>query len=144
MHVNAGQVIYRQNDPSDCFYIVIQGRLRSIVEQEGGGVDIRAEYGQGESVGELDSITDTKRPTTLHAIRDSELARMPMTLFNAIAVRHPGTTIHMTRLIASRVRDSMAAKAGHTPAPLTDTVGANNFNLKVHLAPPAVLAKRVD
>lgn len=53
MQVNAGQVIYRQDDKSDSFYFVNQGRLRSIVEKEGsGGVEILAEFGQGDSVGE--------------------------------------------------------------------------------------------
>lgn len=68
-------------------YIVINGRLRAITEGEEGGVNIVAEYGQGDTVGELDVITNTPRGTTLHAIRDSELIRMPQTLFNAISSR---------------------------------------------------------
>ena len=42
----------------------------------------------GDTVGELDVITSSARSTTLHAIRDTELVRMPMTLFNAISVRY--------------------------------------------------------
>lgn len=78
--VNAGQVIYREGDPSDSFYIVITGRLRAITEKKNsnGGVEVLAEYGMGDSVGELDVITNEPRGKTLHAIRDSELARMPM------------------------------------------------------------------
>lgn len=77
--VNAGQVIYREGEPSDSFYVVINGRLRAITERGGGaGVDSISEYGQGDSVGELDVITRSVRRKTLHAIRDSELARMPM------------------------------------------------------------------
>lgn len=78
--VNAGQVIYREGDPSDSFYIVINGRLRAITEKQGGsaGVEVLSEYGQGDSVGELDVITNSARRKTLHAIRDSELAKMPM------------------------------------------------------------------
>lgn len=68
-------------------YIVINGRLRAITESEKGGVNIVAEYGQGGTVGELDVITNAPRRTTLHAIRDSELIRMPQTLFNAISSR---------------------------------------------------------
>ena len=68
-------------------YIVINGRLRAITESKEGAVNIVAEYGQGDTVGELDVITNTPRGTTLHAIRDSELVRMPQTLFNAISSR---------------------------------------------------------
>lgn len=94
MQVSAGQVLWRPGDPSDSFYIVLNGRLRAFssekerVEGGGGGVDIVGEYGQGDTVGELDVITNSERSTTLHAIRDTELARMPLTLFNAISMRY--------------------------------------------------------
>jgi len=86
MHVNAGQVLWRPQDVSDSFYIVINGRLRAITEKDG-GVKIVGEYGQGDTVGELDVITSSPRRTTVHAIRDTELIRMPQTLFNAISAR---------------------------------------------------------
>ncbi|KPV72156.1 uncharacterized protein RHOBADRAFT_39615 [Rhodotorula graminis WP1] len=139
MHVSAGQVIYRQDDDADSFYIVINGRLRSIVDRQGGGVSIQAEHGQGESVGELDCITASPRPSTLHAIRDTELARMPMTLFNAISVRHPLVTIQISRIIAARLRSQVAREArmvGGLPKELgapgmgDGSMGKNNFNLK--------------
>jgi lysophospholipid hydrolase len=87
MHVNAGQVLWRPNDASDSFYIVINGRLRAISENQAGVVTIVGEYGQGDSIGELDVITSSPRRTTVHAIRDTELIRMPKTLFNAISAR---------------------------------------------------------
>lgn len=87
MHVNAGQVLWRASDVSDSFYIVINGRLRAITEDHHGAVNIVAEYGQGDTAGEIDVITSTPRRNTVHAIRDTELIRMPQTLFNAISSR---------------------------------------------------------
>lgn len=87
VQVNAGQVLWRPGDVSDSFYIVINGRLRAINDKDSGGVDIIAEYGQGDTVGELDVITSSPRSNTVHAIRDTELIRMPQTLFNAISSR---------------------------------------------------------
>jgi len=87
MQVNAGQVLWRPQDTSDSFYIVINGRLRAITESETGEVTIVGEYGQGDPVGELDVITSSPRRNTVHAIRDTELIRMPQTLFNAISAR---------------------------------------------------------
>jgi lysophospholipid hydrolase len=86
MQVDAGQVLWRTRDPSDSFYIVINGRLRAISET-GSDVSIIGEYGQGDTVGELDVITSSPRKSTVHAIRDTELIRMPQTLFNAISSR---------------------------------------------------------
>ena len=48
-------------------------------------MDIVAEFGQGDTVGELDVIMNSEHTMTLHAIRDTELARMPLTLFNTIS-----------------------------------------------------------
>ena len=86
--VDAGQVLWRPGENSDSFYMVLNGRLRALTDKEDGGVNIVGEYGQGDTVGELDVITSSTRRTTLHAIRDTELARMPMSLFNAISIRY--------------------------------------------------------
>ncbi|KAH6916678.1 hydrolase [Coprinopsis sp. MPI-PUGE-AT-0042] len=126
MQVNAGQVLWRPNDTSDSFYIVINGRLRAITE-DSGTVKIEGEYGQGDTVGELDVITSNPRRNTVHAIRDTELIRMPQTLFNAISARNPQTTAQLLRTIASRVRREVDSSTlqGRRPE-----LSHNNGNLK--------------
>jgi lysophospholipid hydrolase len=104
VQVNAGQVIYRQGDESDAIYIVLNGRLRLVRSNEQNGMKVIGEYGQGESVGELEVMTESARPATLHAIRDTELAKFPRTLFNSLAQEHPGITIKISKIIASRMR----------------------------------------
>lgn len=49
-------------------------------------------------------MTESERPATLHAIRDTELAKFPKTLFNSLAQEHPGITIKISKIIASRMR----------------------------------------
>ena len=104
VQVNAGQVIYHQGDDSDAIYIVLNGRLRLVLNNEEAGMKVVGEYGQGESVGELEVMTESARPATLHAIRDTELAKFPKTLFNSLAQEHPGITIKISKIIASRMR----------------------------------------
>ncbi|KIM70080.1 hypothetical protein SCLCIDRAFT_1160614 [Scleroderma citrinum Foug A] len=129
MQVTAGQVLWRPQDVSDSFYIVINGRLRAIAEGENGKVTITGEYGQGDTVGELDVITNSPRRTTMHAIRDSELIRMPQTLFNAISSRNPRTTSQLLRTIASRVRDELDSSSTQLRNTAFE-LGRNNTNLK--------------
>uniref|UniRef100_A0A093UXF5 Lysophospholipase NTE1 n=1 Tax=Talaromyces marneffei PM1 TaxID=1077442 RepID=A0A093UXF5_TALMA len=105
VQVTAGQVIHHQGDDSDAIYIVLNGRLRSVLEGKGGKIRVLGEYGQGESVGELEVMTESTRPATLHAIRDTELAKFPRSLFNSLAQEHPGITIQISKLIAQRMRD---------------------------------------
>lgn len=104
VQVDAGQVIYHQGDDSDAIYIVLNGRLRAVLDNDEAGMKVIGEYGQGESVGELEVMTESVRPATLHAIRDTELARFPKTLFNSLAQEHPGITIKISKIIASRMR----------------------------------------
>ncbi|OBT64184.1 hypothetical protein VE03_06854 [Pseudogymnoascus sp. 23342-1-I1] len=106
VQVNAGQVIYHQGDESDAIYIVLNGRLRAVLNNEDDDSEMKVvgEYGQGESVGELEVMTETSRSATLHAIRDTELAKFPKTLFNSLAKEHAGITIKISKIIASRMR----------------------------------------
>lgn len=104
VQVNAGQVIYHDQDESDAIYIVLNGRLRLVEDRKDGGMSVRAEFGQGESVGELEVLTETARAGTLHAIRDTELVKFPRTLFNSLAQEHPNITIKISKIIASRMR----------------------------------------
>ncbi|KAK3338625.1 hypothetical protein B0T25DRAFT_543277 [Lasiosphaeria hispida] len=104
LQVNAGQVIYHEGDESEAIYIVLNGRLRQVEDRKDGGKNVRAEFGQGESIGELEVLTEASRSGTLHAIRDTELVKFPRTLFNSLAQEHPNITIKISKIIASRMR----------------------------------------
>ncbi len=54
LQVNAGQVIFHKGEESEAIYIVLNGRLRLVEDRRDGGVTVRAEFGQGDSVGELE------------------------------------------------------------------------------------------
>ncbi|KAI1074939.1 lysophospholipase NTE1 [Whalleya microplaca] len=104
VQVNAGQVIFHKDEESEAIYIVLNGRLRLVEDRKGGGMNVRAEFGQGDSIGELEVMTESTRSGTLHAIRDTELIKFPRTLFNSLAQEHPNITIKVSKIIASRMR----------------------------------------
>ncbi|CAB60678.1 lysophospholipase [Schizosaccharomyces pombe] len=106
IHLNPDQVVYEKNDPSDCVYVVLNGRLRSIEDERGSArtqVDYFNEYGKGDSVGELEMLLNNRRSSTLFAIRDSELAKIPETLFNALSLSHPAVGLQLSKIIANRM-----------------------------------------
>ncbi|EXJ59800.1 lysophospholipase nte1 [Cladophialophora yegresii CBS 114405] len=132
VQVNAGQVIHHQGDDSDAIYIVLNGRLRAVRELDGGTMRVTGEYGQGESIGELEVMTDGTRPATLHAIRDTELAKFPRSLFNSLAQEHPNITIQISKLIAQRMRALVEApleEKGRKKAALSDS-STSSLNLR--------------
>ena len=104
VQVNAGQVLFQKDEESEAIYLVLNGRLRLIEDKKGGGVNVRAEFGQGDSVGELEVLTESSRTGTLHAIRNTELVKFPRTLFNSLAQEHPNITIKISKIIAARMR----------------------------------------
>ncbi|GAP83574.1 putative lysophospholipase NTE1 [Rosellinia necatrix] len=104
VQVDAGQVIFDKDEESDAIHLVLNGRLRLVEDRRDGGMNVRAEYGQGDSVGELEVMTESTRTGTLHAIRDTELVKFPRTLFNSLAQEHPNITIKISKIIASRMR----------------------------------------
>ncbi|KAK1759464.1 hypothetical protein QBC47DRAFT_457737 [Echria macrotheca] len=104
LQVNASQVIYHEGDESEGIYIVLNGRLRLVQDRKEGGVNVRGEFGQGESVGELEVLTESSRSGTLHAIRETELVKFPRTLFNSLAQEHKNITLKILKVIASRTK----------------------------------------
>jgi len=127
MQLSGGQVLYEKGDKSNDFYIVINGRLRSFNEKDN-KVEVLREYGQNDSIGELDVITAVSRSDTVHAIRDTELVRIPAALFDAVSTKHPATTVQFMRLIAGRVRRAIGEQALHTGGDGTKTTPDVNLS----------------
>lgn len=139
VQVDAGQVIYHQGDDSDAIYIVLNGRLRLVKNNEEAGMKVVGEYGQGESVGELEVMTESVRPATLHAIRDTELAKFPKTLFNSLAQEHPGITIKISKIIASRMRSLVEDPVFIQGKEKTTTATNNKVSSTINLRTVAIL-----
>ncbi|KAI9703513.1 MAG: phosphatidylcholine and lysophosphatidylcholine phospholipase [Bogoriella megaspora] len=139
VQVNAGQVIYHQKDESDAIYIVLNGRLRAIQEGPNDSVHVTGEYGQGDSVGELEVLTETARPGTLHAIRDTELAKLPKSLFNSLAMEHPAITMRISKIIASRMRHLIEDPLRDVGSQRTSTIQTTQASSNVNLRTVAIL-----
>ena len=139
VQISAGQVIYHQGDESDAIYIVLNGRLRAILEEHEGNMRVVGEYGQGESVGELEVMTESRRPATLHAIRDTELAKFPKSLFNSLALEHPGITIKISKIIAQRMRALIEDPVFETSKDSTSKSSKQNATSTMNLRTAAVL-----
>ncbi|SCU90449.1 LAME_0E08614g1_1 [Lachancea meyersii CBS 8951] len=149
IHLDASEILFRQNDPANAIYVVLSGRLRQLHQSEDpdqdsagkkqskqplrGSPKVRAirEYAQGESLGEVDVLTAINRLSTVVALRDSELARIPRTLFELLAVEHPSIMIRVSRLVAKKVLQQQRG----TESPET-MKNAKNFRYDFNLLIP--------
>ncbi|XP_077986845.1 patatin-like phospholipase domain-containing protein 7 isoform X2 [Glandiceps talaboti] len=111
MHLEAGRAVFRQGDESDCTYIILNGRLRSVATLENGKKELVGEYGRGDLVGIVEVLTQARRVTTVHAVRDTELAKVPEGLLNTIKRKYPQVVTRLIHLLGQRILGTITGKS---------------------------------
>jgi len=112
----AGEVLFRQGDAGDALYVVVDGRLRVVVEEADGTERTVDEVGRGASVGEAALLTGDARSATIYAIRDTHLARLDAALFERVVERHPRAMLQIARTAARRSRSAAPSREGASGA----------------------------
>jgi predicted acylesterase/phospholipase RssA/CRP-like cAMP-binding protein len=105
--LDCGQVLFRQGEPGDTMYIVIQGRLRLTVTDPDGRERILGELGAGECVGEFALLAEggaaeSRRSATVAATRLTDVIALARPHFEAVLARHPHALLNLTRRIIRR------------------------------------------
>uniref|UniRef100_A0A8C8K8R2 lysophospholipase n=1 Tax=Oncorhynchus tshawytscha TaxID=74940 RepID=A0A8C8K8R2_ONCTS len=159
MAVEAGRALYRQDDQSDCTYIVLNGRLRSVIRKANGKKELVGEYGRGDLIGVVEALTRQPRATTVHAVRDTELVKLPEGTLNNIKRRYPQVVTRLIHLLGQKILGNLQQARGpfsgecvHSPdvtnpasnlstvavLPICDEVPINAFNLELSHALSAI------
>uniref|UniRef100_A0A671P195 lysophospholipase n=1 Tax=Sinocyclocheilus anshuiensis TaxID=1608454 RepID=A0A671P195_9TELE len=123
MAVEAGRAVYRQGDKSDSTFIVLSGRLRSVIMKEDGKKELTGEYGRGDLIGVVEALTHQNRATTVHAVRDSELAKLPEGALSSIKRKFPQVVTRLIHLLGQKILQQVNGPltALHTPGSKWDT-----------------------
>eukprot|EP00069_Balaena_mysticetus_P021848 bmy_13891T0 len=104
MEVEAGRAIRRETSRT---YIVLSGCLRAVIQKDDGKKRLAGEYGRGDLVGVVETLTHQARATTVHAIRDSELAKLPGGALTSIKRRHPQVVTRLIHLLGEKILGSL-------------------------------------
>lgn len=124
----SGRAIYRQGDASDSTYIVLSGRLRSVVQRSDGKKELIGEYGRGDLVGIVELLTQRERSTTVMSVRDSELAKLPAGLLDVIKIKYPVVVTRLIQLLGHRILGSIEKVGeGLTPSDIGSRPSGSNF-----------------
>ncbi|MEO8027586.1 MAG: cyclic nucleotide-binding and patatin-like phospholipase domain-containing protein [Bryobacteraceae bacterium] len=102
--VAAGEVLFRQGAPSDCVYIVSNGRLDVSFQPEGHASTSLYEAGRGQIVGEMGLLTGAPRSATVTVLRDSVLFQLRKEDFDELLEAHPALTRRIACSLSERVR----------------------------------------
>ena len=118
--LDAGVVLYKQDDPSTSAHIVLSGRLRSFTTNEKGSKELIEEFGRGDTVGMVEVVTKSPYATTVYAIRDTHLVSLPTGLLNWIKVKAPQVVYRLIQLLGEKVLGSYKKTHAINKLPSTD------------------------
>ncbi|XP_077180277.1 patatin-like phospholipase domain-containing protein 6 isoform X8 [Paroedura picta] len=140
MAVEAGRALYRQGDKSDCTYIVLNGRLRSVIQKGNGKKELVGEYGRGDLIGVVEALTRQARATTVHAVRDTELAKLPEGTLNNIKRRYPQVVTRLIHLLSQKILGNLQQLRGPFRGPSLSVASSSELtNPASNLSTVAVL-----
>lgn len=106
-----GDLIVRQGDPADAFYLVARGRLGVYV-----AIDEQAEarrigtLGRGAPFGEMGLLTGEPRSATVRADGDANVLRLARSAFLDLVRREPQVALAIAATLSRRLR---SANVGH-------------------------------
>ncbi len=86
MEYQPGEIIYRQDDPADSFYIMVEGQADMLRRQLGGDEVLTGQLGPGEYFGEIGLLEGGKRQMTVQASQDSPVVALQLEKYKLEAV----------------------------------------------------------
>ena len=87
--LTAGEVLIRRGEPANAAYLVVSGRLRVMPQDGSKESPIFNDVAPGEIVGDLPMILEETHSATITAVRETEIARIPRSAFEAWIERRP-------------------------------------------------------
>ena len=105
------QTLFRNGDPCDGCYHVLDGLLKVAVELPSRRERILAILGAGGFIGELSLMDGAPRSATVSAIKRAKLYFISRAAFEAFGAANPEIYRHVADLLARRLRDNSATLA---------------------------------
>lgn len=133
-YIESGRAIFRQDEKAESTAIVLSGRLRSVLTRADGKKEMVGEYGRGDLVGVVELLTGAKRATTVMAVRDTELAKLPEGLLNVIKIKYPVVVTRLIHLLGHRLLGSLQKGDTVKAASMISRPTGSNFTTIAALA----------
>jgi predicted acylesterase/phospholipase RssA/CRP-like cAMP-binding protein len=103
----SGQTLFSQGDHGNEMYIIIQGRLRTVIKEADGSERVLYESGAGECVGEFALLAENGTPeslrtATVYATRMTDMVVIARPIFENLLEQFPQALFNLTRKIVRR------------------------------------------
>lgn len=119
---SADTVIFRQDDPSDAFYIIVSGQLARLVANADGLDTKLHSLGRGEAFGEHSLLIISPRNATLRAETDCEVLRLGRKEFLESVRQEPSVGLGIAASLGRRLTSVVSPDADMTDVHLEGSV----------------------
>jgi CRP-like cAMP-binding protein len=97
-----GEIVFRQGDPGDAAYVILEGKADILAEATGGQIKI-AELFDNAIVGEIAILCDVSRTATVKAASPLEALRIRKDDFLKLLADYPDMMFEILRSLAQRL-----------------------------------------
>src|SRR6476646_1910864 len=104
LHLKAGDVGFRQGDPADAMFVILEGQLQA--RGELGGETVVISLKPGDVTGVLPFSRMKQFPLDARATTDAKILRFPSSLFPELVQRMPELTQRLVGLMSDRIRST--------------------------------------
>lgn len=98
----AGEVVVRQGAPADKFFIIVEGEVE-VVREDDGSSNVVATLHPGQFFGEMAIMLDTPRSATVRTVGPTTLLTMDRDTFRALVAQSLATTQNLGELVQDRL-----------------------------------------
>src|SRR5881392_900679 len=104
LHVKAGNTYFRQGDPADAMFVILEGQLQA--RGELGGETVVLSPKPGDVTGVLPFSRMKQFPLDARATTDAKILRFPSSLFPELVQKMPELTKRLVGLMSDRIRET--------------------------------------
>lgn len=104
LHAAPGEVLVRQGAPADKFFIIVDGAVE-VVREDDGAPRVVATLGPGQFFGEVAILRDTPRTATVRATAPTTLLALEREAFRALVAQSLATTQDFDQVIRRRLAE---------------------------------------
>lgn len=111
VHFAAGETIFRQGDVGDYLYMIVNGEVAVIREEEDGGETVLNRLGAGQYFGEMALVSNAPRNATIRTISPVDAVTMERMDFTTLYMYLPDLKQSVEQVIADKIKSGMPPAA---------------------------------
>ena len=104
LHLKPGDTYFRQGDPADAMFVILEGQLQA--RGELGGETVVLSPKPGDVTGVLPFSRMKQFPLDARATTDAKILRFPSSLFPDLVQKMPELTKRLVALMSDRIRET--------------------------------------